>query len=95
MIFYLLESCPTELYLQRLFHKRYAKYWHEIGVELNVHSSVLENVRENYATHHNKSEECCKSMIEEWLKVDSSATWEKLIKAIDITQANPTFCYKS
>lgn len=70
-----------------MFYKRYATYWREIGIELNVDCSELEIIRENYATHHNKTEECCKAMIKEWLKVDINATWKKLIKAIDNVEA--------
>lgn len=99
LLYYQTGSCPSEVYLQRLFYKRYAKHWNEIGVELKVDISVLENLRENFALHHNKTEECCKGMIKQWLRVDASATWEKLFKAIDnieaITQASLTFSHKS
>ena len=70
-----------------------------MGIELNLDSSVLEIIRENYATHHNKTEECCKAMIKKWLKIDVNATWEKLFKAIDnveaISQTSSTLFLKS
>ena len=75
-----------------MFYKRYANYWSEIGIELNIEGSVLEIIRENYAIHHNKTEECCKAMIKKWLKVDVNATWEKLIKAIDDVEAVTEAC---
>ena len=90
-ILLLLGNRPTKLYLQRLFIERYANHWNEIGLELHVNDSRLEIIRENYATHHNKTEECCRAMVKEWLKVDNNATWENLFKAIEaVTQASPT-----
>ena len=79
-----------------MFIKRYANYWNEIGIELKLDATVLEIIRENYATHHNKTEECCKTMIRKWLEVSSNATWDNLLKAIDavtvvVTQVYPTF----
>lgn len=57
-------------------------------------TTTLEIIKENYAMHHKKTEECCKAMIRKWLEISSNATWDDLLKAIDtvfVTQACPTF----
>ena len=34
--------------------------------------------------NHYKGVRCCNAMLEKWLKVDPSASWEKLVKAIEL-----------
>ena len=50
-----------------------------IGTLLSVPSGTLEIIKYN---NHDKAEPCCDAVLEKWLEVDPSASWEKLLKVI-------------
>ena len=76
------ELRPTELYLNRLFVKKYAINWRNIGLELNITSEDLNIVNAN---NPNEVQERCRGMLKVWLDIDPEASWEKLLCAVEAT----------
>ena len=60
--------------------KYYATDWKVIGTLLDIPLASL-NIIEYDNAH--KAVHCCNAMLEKWLKIDSTATWKKLLTAID------------
>ena len=54
--------------------------WKNIGMELDLPDATL-SIIENDNRH--SVERCCNEMLRQWLKSDSSASWQKLLTAID------------
>ena len=77
------------LYIQRLVIPSYAKHWKKIGIELQLDDRALDNIEADYATHPRKVEQCCREMISQWLTIDTTATWTKLLSAIDTVSTYP------
>ena len=73
------------LYIQRLVIPSYAKYWKQIGTELQLDDHSLDNIEVNSR----KVEHWCREMITQWLAVDTTATWMKLLNAIDEVSKYP------
>ena len=82
-------SRPTMVYIQRLVIPSYAKHWKQIGTELQLDDRSLDNIEVNYAPYPRKVELCCREMITQWLTVDTTATWMKLLNAIDEVSKYP------
>lgn len=62
--------------------KDYAKHWKQIGLHLvGVHA--LDTIE---ADHPNDVKGCCRTMISQWLDMDTTATWKKLLDAIDTVE---------
>jgi len=59
---------------------QYAADWKEIGTLLGVPSGELRNIEADFPTDVKR---CCNKMLEEWLELDPSASWRKLIKVIE------------
>ena len=78
-------SKPTMVYIQRLVIPSYAKHWKQIGTELQLDDHSLDNIEANSR----KVEQCCREMITQWLAVDTTATWMKLLNAIDEVSKYP------
>ena len=60
----------------------YYDYWLEIGTQLDVPQGTLENIEGDYGCGKQAQKRCCNKMFMEWLKIDDSASWEKLDAAI-------------
>ena len=75
----ILELKPTEVYLSRLFIKEYAVNWRGIGLELNLTSAKLNNIK---ADHPYEVKERCRTVLNFWLQRDVKASWGKLLNAI-------------
>ena len=82
MYLILSELRPTEVYLNRLFIKKYAIKWRKIGLELSITSEALDIIEVDYPT---KVQERCGVMLRDWLHEDSEASWEKLLRAVETT----------
>ena len=65
--------------MNRLFIKKYAIKWRNIGLELNIASEALEIVNVDYP----KVQERCQAMLKEWLQTDLESSWEKLLYAVE------------
>jgi len=74
-----LATIPTQRELQRHITPQYAADWREIGVELGVTDAKLRTIRED---NPHSVKNCCNRMFSEWLRVDTSASWAKLLAAI-------------
>ena len=77
------------LYIQRLVIPSYAKYWKQIGTELQLDDHSLDIIEVNYSPYPRKVELCCREMITQWLAVYTTATWMKLLNAIDEVSKYP------
>ena len=74
---------PTKPLLRDLYNivtPDYAFQWRTIGEHLEITNGVLNTI--NHDNHH-KAEDCCNAVWEEWLNIDASATWFKVIQVID------------
>ena len=56
------------------------KKWYNIGLELNVKSDKLDDIKDEYGTKH---DECLREMLKIWLKsYPIKPTWNQLAKAL-------------
>ena len=69
--------------LQRFVISQYARYWEQIGVNLNVKDTTLANIEANCRQSANFHQECFKKTLQTWLSIDLDASWVKLQKAIN------------
>ena len=76
-------ECPNEKYLTKIFIEHHAAHWKDIGLQLNLNDSALENIKLNNQHHSNHVEECLKDVLRRWLKQEMAATWDKLFIATD------------
>ena len=60
-----------------------APYYYSIGLELDILNSRLKNIKTD--SNFSGNEEKCREMLGVWLANDTSATWEKLCKALEST----------
>jgi len=70
----------TQKDLQRHVTPQYAADWREIGVELGLTDAKLRAIRKN---NPHSVKDCCNDMFSEWLRLDKTASWEKLFAAIE------------
>ena len=72
---------PSHKLLQQYVINKIAKYWHTLGKMLLKEESVhvLQNIEQNYPRD---VQRCCSEMFECWLRIDTEATWDKLITAL-------------
>ena len=73
-------SVPLLKELYRYITPHYATQWKVIGTELGLSAGAL-GIIENDNMY--KAVQCCNSMLEKWLEVDITASWEKIFKAIE------------
>ena len=59
---------------------QHAAKWKVIGTLLGLPSGKLNAIESEWPTN---AERCCNSMLEAWLDVDTTASWEKLRGAIE------------
>ena len=71
------------------YRNKIAPYWRNLGIQLlpEKYADKLDVIQAN---HPNKVEDCCDEMFHYWLKVDTEATWNKLIDALEDIQQNET-----
>ena len=63
-----------------------AIHYFEIGLELDIVNSKLRNIQQD--PRFPGPEEKCREMLNVWLDNDTSATWEKLCKALEEKNLN-------
>jgi len=61
------------------FTPRYAAKWKVIGTLLNLPIGKLDIIEHD---QYFSAEPCCNAMLKEWLKMDTTASWEKLLTVI-------------
>jgi len=86
-IFAVLTACsaPQMKDLQNQITPHYAAHWRVIGTQLGLPKGRLDIIEHD---NYHKAELCCNAVLEEWLEVDPSASWQKLFKVIE----SPAMC---
>ena len=57
----------------------YAAHWRVIGTLLGLSSGTLDIIKYD---NRDKARPCCHAVFEEWLEVDTSASWNRLLSVI-------------
>ena len=71
---------PSVMDLSEHFTPQYATDWKVIGTMLDIEYYRLEMIEKDF---NGNATYCCNEMVKEWLKIDTTASWEKLFKAIE------------
>ena len=79
-VFHLGKEIPLFKDLVQQFTPRYGRDWKVIGTVLDIHFTLLEMIEKNF---NGNTASCCNAMLEEWLKRDVFASWEKLFNAVE------------
>ena len=58
---------------------QYAADWKRIGIQLNLPIGELNAIEAGYPTN---VKWCCDKMLEKWLETDLTASWKKILTAI-------------
>lgn len=73
-------STPSLKDLQQYVTPQYAIQWRVIGIQLGLSSETLDIIEcDNYY----KIIPCCNAMLKQWLQMDITASWEKLLTIIE------------
>ena len=77
---------PTIRLLNNHVRDEVAPIWHNLGIQLlnDEQCAKLHIIEEN---HHHDVKTCCTKMFEHWLSVDTNASWNKLIAALQMVNA--------
>ena len=67
--------------LQRLVTSNYSRLWKGIGIELDITIDRIICIEKSHPTD---LPSCCNDMLIQWRQSDEKASWNKIIKAIDI-----------
>ncbi|XP_065915924.1 protein NLRC3-like [Dysidea avara] len=73
-------STPLLKGLHSLITPRYAAHWRVVGTQLGLPIGTLDIIEQDNVY---RSVPCCNDMWSKWLKMDPSASWEKLFKVIE------------
>ena len=80
MCYSTVSSTPLLKDLYQHITPNYASDWKVIGTLLGLPSGELKSIEAGYPTN---VKWCCNQMLEKWLEVDPSASWEKLFEVIE------------
>ena len=72
-------STPLLKDLHNHITPHYAARWRVIGMLLGLPNGTLDIIKYD---NRDKAEPCCDAVLEEWLEVDPSASWGKLLEVI-------------
>ena len=73
-------SKPKSKDLLNLVTPKYAAQWRVIGTLLGLERTRLDIIDHD---RHHRAEDCCNAVWEEWLDMDTTASWCKVIEAIE------------
>ena len=76
---------PTVKEFDHHIRDEVATRWYDLGVQLGVSTKQLAIINANY---HGDVQMCCTKMFVYWLKIDTTANWNELIKALEIMNCN-------
>jgi len=79
IIHYTATSVPQLKELHNHITPLYAAHWRVIGTQLGLPTGRLDIIEHD---NYHKAELCCNAVLEEWLEVDPSASWNKLLSVI-------------
>jgi len=71
---------------------KFATSWRQLGAQLNIENHLLRIIEKD---HPHDCEGCCSKMLQEWLDLDSTASWEILINALHALDDDVTTSTKS
>ena len=71
---------PSLRSLYQYITPHFATKWKAIGMQLGLPNEVFVEIEAEYSTN---SKWCCNQMLEKWLDVDTTASWDKLLMAIE------------
>ena len=64
---------------------KHAADWRIIGMLLGIPNEELKAIEAGYPTN---PKWCCNKMLEKWLELDPTASWDKLSEAIRLTEVS-------
>ena len=67
--------------IHNLITPYYAASWRTIGTHLGLQKGLLDIIDYN---HPHQAEECCNAVWEQWLDMDTAATWRKVMEAVEV-----------
>ena len=67
---------------------KWASKWRQLGTQLNIDQHLMDNIERN---HQNDCEGCCSKMFSEWLDINTTASWDDIITAVDNLITNGMF----
>ena len=87
LIFVHIDANKPTLTLLMKYRNSIAPYWRNLGLQLlqEKYTDKLDVIQANYPT---KVEDCCDKMFQHWLEVDTEASWNKLIDALEDIHQN-------
>lgn len=75
-----MNSTPSLKDLQQYVTPQYATQWQVIGIQLGLSSETLDIIE---CDSHYKIIPCCNAMLKQWLQMDTTASWDKLLTIIE------------
>ena len=79
-ILHVVNTTPSLRDLHYYITPQYAVQWRMIGTQLGL-PIERPNIFEH--DHRDKVEPCCNAMLEKWLQMDTTASWQKLFTVIE------------
>ena len=75
-----MDTTPLLKDLYQYVTPQHAADWKVIGTRLNLPSGELKAIEAGWPTN---VKWCCNQMLKKWLEIDTTATWKKLLIAIE------------
>ena len=84
LILYLLSGTGIPLLKDLCEHvtPKYATQWKTIGLLLGLSSATLQVIEHDNTF---KAVACCNALLEKWIEVDPSASWNKLLRVLKLS----------
>ena len=80
IFFTVLDAPPKLKDLYNHVTPEYAAHWRVIGTLLDISKGRLDGIERSFPSN---AFWCCNKMLETWLEIDISATWRKLVEALE------------
>ena len=77
---FIVNTTPSLKDLYRHVTPKYAPQWRVIGILLDLPNERLNIIEHD---HVYRAEPCCNAMLANWLQVDTTASWRKLLTVIE------------
>ena len=79
-VFNLILVVPSLKHLYEHITPHFAAHWKAIGIMLDLPVSELNAIAMGNPTN---VKWCCNAMLEKWIEIDATASWEKILAAIN------------
>ena len=73
-------ECPQLKHLCEHITPQYAPEWKELATQLGMPNGEIRIIE---ADNPRDVKKCCNEMLNKWLEIDHSATWKKVLTAIE------------